>query len=89
MTRREPTPDGAVLVAIDIAKTRNEVLIEPPGGGRRRRLTVLNARAAHDRLIETLASYGAPVIAGFEATGDYHRALAWRLGEAGFTARLI
>ncbi len=25
----------------------------------------------------------------FEATGDYHRALAWRLGEAGFTVRLI
>jgi transposase len=89
MTRREPTPDGAVLVAIDIAKTRNEVLIEPPGGGRRRRLTVLNARADHDRLLEVLAGYGAPVIAGFEATGDYHRALAWRLGEAGFTVRLI
>ena len=89
MTRREPTPDGAVLVAIDIAKTRNEVLIEPPGGGRRRRLTVLNARAEHDRLIEALKGYGAPVVAGFEATGDYHRALAWRLGEAGFTVRLI
>jgi transposase len=89
MTRREPTPDGAVLVAIDIAKTRNEVLIAPPSDGRRRRLTVLNARADHDRLIEVLCGYGAPVIAGFEATGDYHRALAWRLGQAGFTVRLI
>ena len=64
MTRREPTPDGAVLVAIDIAKTRNEVLIEPSRDGRRRRLTVLNARADHDRLIKVLKSYGAPVIAG-------------------------
>lgn len=89
MTRREPTPDGAVLVAIDIAKTRNEVLISPPCKGRRRRLTVLNTRADHDRLIEVLGSYGAPVISGLEATGDYHRALAWRLGEAGFTVRLI
>ncbi len=61
MTRREPTPDGAVLVAIDIAKTRNEVLIEPPGGGRRQRLTVLNARANHDRMIEVFPSYDAPV----------------------------
>ena len=89
MTRKEPTPEGAVLVAIDIAKTRNEVLIELPGGGRRRRLTVLNTRAEHGRLVELLGGYGGPVIAGFEATGDYHRALAWRLGEAGFTVRLI
>ena len=65
------------------------MLIEPPSGGRRRRLTVLNARADHDRLIEALRGYDAPVVAGFEATGDYHWALAWRLGEAGFTVRLI
>ena len=31
MTNREPMPAGAVLVAIDIAKARNEVLIEVPG----------------------------------------------------------
>lgn len=79
MTRREPTPAGAILVAIDIAKTRNEVLIELPGS-RRRRLTVLNTRAEHDRFVEVLRAYNAPVIVGFEATGDYHRALAWRLG---------
>src|SRR3954451_11500010 len=28
MTKLNPTPDGAVLVGIDIAKIRNEVLIE-------------------------------------------------------------
>lgn len=89
MTRRDPTPAYAVLVAIDIAKTRNEVLIEPPPGGRGRRLTVLNARVDHDRLVEILSGYAAPVIVGFEATGDYHRALAWRLAEAGFQLRLI
>jgi transposase len=88
MTRREPTPAGAILVAIDIAKTRNEVLIELPGS-RRRRLTVLNTRAEHDRFVEVLRAYNAPVIVGFEATGDYHRALAWRLGEADFAVRLI
>ena len=31
MTNREPTPAGAVLVAIDISKLRNDVLIEVPG----------------------------------------------------------
>ena len=32
----------AVLVAIDISKKRNDVLIQIPGSTRRRRLTVLN-----------------------------------------------
>ena len=82
MTRRDPTPADAVLVAIDVAKARNEVLIAPPGA-RRRRLAVLNTRAEHDRLVEILSGYAAPVVVGFEATGDYHRALAWRLADAG------
>ena len=47
-------PDDVVLVAIDIAKVRNEVLIETPGQKRRRRMTVLNTRAEHDRLIVLL-----------------------------------
>ena len=71
MTRREPTPDGAVLVAIDIAKTRNGVLIEPSRDSRRRRLKVLDARADHDRLIEVLRGYGVPVVAEFEAIGRH------------------
>jgi transposase len=50
---------------------------------------VLNTRADHDRLVETLSDYEAHIVIGFEATGDYHRALAWRLGDAGFETRLI
>lgn len=45
MTFTENTPDSAVLVAIDVAKHRNEILIEMSGRGRRRRLTVLNMRS--------------------------------------------
>ena len=90
MTKHQPTPSDTAHVAIDIAKHRNEVLIEVPGRGRRRRLTVLNTRADHhDRLLETLGDLGYPVIVGFEATGNYHRPLAWRLVEAGFGVRLI
>ena len=89
MTRPVPTPPDAALVAIDIAKTRNEVLIEQPGQARRRRLTVLNTRADHDRLLAQLAGLGHPVVAAFEATGNYHRPLAWRLLEAGIEARLV
>jgi ATP-dependent DNA ligase len=51
MTELNPTPAPATLVAIDIAKHRHEVLIEAPGQSRRRRLTILNTKADHDRLV--------------------------------------
>jgi len=89
MTIAHPIPDRAVLVAIDIAKGRNDVLIESPGQTRRRRLVVPNTRVEHDRFIELLQSFDRPVVAGFEATGNYHRAIAWRLISAGVEARLI
>ena len=89
MTKMQPTPSDAVLVAIDVAKARNEILIEIPGCQRRRRLTVLNNRVEHDRLITTLAAYDRRVVCAFEATGNYHRPLAWRLIEAGFETRLV
>jgi transposase len=89
MTKPQLTPTQGILVAIDIGKTRNEVLIEIPGPARRRRLTVLNTRAEYDRLISLLSGLGQPVTCAFEATGNYHRALAWRLLQAGFTVRLI
>ena len=83
------TPPQAALVAIDIAKNRHEVLIDPGAGMRRRRLSVLNNRAEHDRLVATLRDLGRPVIVGFEPTGNYHRVLAHRLISAGFETRLI
>ncbi|MET3354351.1 UNVERIFIED_ORG: transposase [Xanthobacter viscosus] len=89
MTTLHPMPDDVVLVAIDIAKARNEVLIETPGQKRRRRMTVLNTRAEHDRLIVLLKGFGRPVACAMEATGNYHRPIAWRLREAGFQVRLV
>jgi transposase len=89
MTRHHLTPNHGVLVAIDIAKARNEVLLQIPGSPRRRRLTILNQRADHDRLVAQLSALGQPVVCGFEATGNYHRPLAWRLLEAGFDVKLI
>ena len=89
MTDFHPTPSDTILVAIDIAKVRNEVLIEFPDRKRRKRLSVLNIRDDHDRLIAQLESFDHPVTVGFEATGNYHRAIAWRLLDAGFDVRLI
>lgn len=89
MANEQSNPERAVLVAIDIAKTRNEVLIEDSARARRQRLTVLNTRVEHDRLIAELRARSQPIVIGFEATGNYHRPLAWRLLEARFEVRLI
>lgn len=55
MTRREPTPADAVLVAINIAKVRNEVLIAPPDA-RRRWLTVLTPALSMTGLLRSFAA---------------------------------
>jgi transposase len=89
MTDFHPTLSDTILVAIDIAKVRNEVLIEFPDRKRRKRQSVLNIREDHDRLIAQLKAFDHPVVVGFEATGNYHRAIAWRLLDAGFDVRLI
>jgi transposase len=89
MTSIEPTPAGAALVATDVAKLRNEVLIELPDARRRPRLTVSNCRGEHDRLLAELQALARPVLIGLEPTGHYHRPLAWRLVQAGFDVRLI
>src|SRR5580658_7336851 len=89
MTERNPTPANTVLVAIDMSKHRQEVLIERPEGGRRRRMTVMATKIDYDRFAGDLAEIGRPVIVGFEATGNYHRTLAHRLLTAGFELRLI
>ncbi len=89
MTFPDSITKNSVLVAIDVSKLRNDVLIEFPGSNRRKKLTVLNSRSEHDRFIELLTGFGQQVTAGFEATGNYHRALAYRLIEAGFELRLV
>ncbi len=89
MTAQHPTRSDAVLVGVDIAKHRHEVLIAAPGKARRRRLTVLNTRAEFDRLVALLAEYDLPIRIAFEATGNYHRALAYHLTAAGFETKLV
>ncbi len=70
MTKLCSTPAGAVLVAIDMAKNRQEVLIERPEGGRRRRMSVLATKANYDGLAEQLTAIGRPIVVGFEAVND-------------------
>ncbi len=89
MTKNTIMQNAPVLVAIDIAKTRHEVLIAAPEKKRRRRLTVLNELADFNRLTTALHDYGRPVRVAFEATGNYHRALAYHLANAGFEVKLV
>jgi transposase len=89
MTETNITQIKPVLVAIDIAKSRHEVLVAIPGKKRRRRLTVLNQLEDFNRLIAVLSAYGSPVRVAFEATGNYHRALAYYLAAAGFEMKLV
>lgn len=89
MTKIIVAQDAPVLVAIDIAKARHEVLIAIPDKKRRRRLTVLNELADFNRLVTVLKEDGRPVRVAFEATGNYHRALAYHLATAGFEVKLV
>lgn len=76
------------LVAIDISKNHHDLFIQVPGK-KPYRMKITNERVDHDRLIDHLNSLPQPIHVGFEATGDYHRALVWRLLTAEFNVHLI
>lgn len=88
MTKPDPITQAATLVAIDISKNRNDVVIQPPGR-KRYRMQIVNDKPDHERLVRHLADLGGPVVIGLEATGNYHRPIAWRLLTAGFKVHLI
>lgn len=88
MTQPVSITEKRVLVAIDIAKKVNVVLIEPPDGTRRH-FRVANKKEDFIRLSEYLDGLGHPCLIGFEATGNYHRPLAYHLHTQGFSLRLV
>ena len=69
---------SANLVAIDVAKDWNAVLVQETSGARRS-FKVANRKPDHDRLMAFLKSLPGRVVAAVEPTGDYHRPLAYRL----------
>src|SRR5690348_8507412 len=75
MINREPTPPGAVLVAIDHSKSRDD---RGADGPRRRRLIVLNTRTERDRFVASL-----------EVLRTRSPPLAFCLLKAGIVLRLI
>ena len=89
MTVSNDTPQRMTLVAVDIAKNSHDVLIESPTRGRRRRLRLANNLEDFAQLAGYLRSLKSAVLIGFEATGNYHRPLAYFLHRQGFELRLI
>ena len=88
MTPIPSTTMPAVRVAIDVAKLTHQVLVELPTG-KRRALRVANTRLEIERLVSYLQSLEHPCEIGFEPTGDYHRPLAYVLGQAGFRLSMV
>jgi transposase len=71
------------LVAIDVARYGNAVLVETTNG-KRHRFKMVNSAADFSRLIDFLRGLPGACRVGLEPTGDYHRPLAHRLLSAGF-----
>jgi len=89
MTESHDTPGALTLVAIDIAKGHHDVLVEPPAAGRRRRFRMTDSIDDYESLADYLRKIGTPALIGFEATGNYHRPLAYFLQRQGFELRLV
>lgn len=72
-----------VFVAIDIAKAANDVVVEFPNG-KRKRFRVANCLDDFQKFRYYLSRLSERVVIGFEATGNYHRPLAFFLSQQGF-----
>jgi len=57
--------------------------------GRRRTMRVANSKSEIDGFVEALRALGHRCEIAFEPTGDYHRPLAYVLGQAGFHLALV
>lgn len=88
MTSKSSTTSPVVWVAIDVAKFTHQVLLELPSG-KRRAMRVANTKPELDRFVATLRAFDSPCRIAFEPTGDYHRPMAYLLGQAGFHLCLV
>lgn len=88
MTQPYVNTGEKVLVAIDIAKKRNTVLIRFPDESRKK-FMVANKQSDFQKFSAYLKNLRFPCIIGLEATGDYHRPLAYYLTKQGFEIKLV
>lgn len=88
MTKVTFNTNSTILIAIDVAKASNDILIQFPAG-KRKKLKVRNMLKEYQNFITYLKSFELPCVIGLEATANYHRPIAYHLGQAGFKVYLI
>jgi transposase len=89
MTQLCSTTSPTMWVAIDIAKVHNQVLVEFRDGRRRPFRMANNTMADFSKLGVSLVCSGCTCRIAFEATGDYHRPLAYFRQAHGFSLSLV
>jgi transposase len=88
MTINFNNAQDVVLVAIDIAKAKNDVLVQLPKGTRKK-FKVANKMNDYRKFIAYLNSLGYRCHIGLEATSNYHRPIAYHLQVAGFIVYFV
>lgn len=88
MTKAKNTTNNTIWVAIDVAKHKHDVLIEYPNGTQKS-VIIKQSQEEFCRLKNYIERDADEVIIGFEATGYYHRLLAYYLLKQNFTVKLI
>ena len=88
MTHKYSNMGAMVFVAIDIAKKRNTVLIQFSDNSRKK-FMVANKLSEYQEFTAYLKGLNAPCMIGLEATGNYHRPLAYYLLQEGFELKLV
>lgn len=88
MTDRSQHKTYRSWMAIDIAKDFNVVMAETADGAVHR-FRMANSSEGHEQLLASVHSLPQPCRIGFEATGNYHRTLGYRLVAEGLDVCLI
>ena len=86
MTATDSTAGPHILVAIDIAKAKHDVLIELPTG-KRRKMIVRNQLSDFRQLATYLKRLEGALEIAFEPTADYHRNLGLLPEGPGFCSK--
>lgn len=73
---------------MDISKLKHDVLIEWPSG-QRKKMKLLTTKPSFEQFTTYLKSLNHSCVIAFEATGNYHRTIAYHLLMHGFELRLI
>ena len=87
MTNINNCSTQTVYLAIDIAKNAHDIVVQWPNQ-RPKRLKIANSLSGYHKLLE-LTQGASQIIAGFEATADYHRNIAYWLHQKGIQCQLV